>query len=235
MAPARRGRPEGPAISADVVPLLVAPDGTVKVLLARRRFEPDLGELALPGVLILAGETVTDACYRALETKAGVAASTVTALRMAWLADSPVRDERGHTISVSYLAVVDDPAAADLDGNEAFEPSAVPSGLPFDHDVIITEVLGRAHDWLWNEKDPLARHVLGDSFTGTQASALTTCFDPTFNSRNGVRFLKSRPFLRRQDETKATERGRPPATWEFVDASARSRPTGRPSHPRASR
>jgi ADP-ribose pyrophosphatase YjhB (NUDIX family) len=220
MATGRRGRPDGPVISADVVPLLVAPDGGVKLLLSRRQFDPDAGELALPGVLILGGETVTEACLRALDTKSGVPAGTVRCLRMAWLADSPVRDERGHTISVAYLAVINDPDAADRDANEAFDLADIPAGLPFDHDAIIAGVLGKASEWLWDENEPLARDVLGGRFTSSQATAMLGDLDPGFNLTNAPRLLSTRPFLRRVATTKSTGRGRPPATWEFTDPEA---------------
>jgi len=212
-------RPDGPVISADVVPLLVGGDGPIRVLLSKRRFQPHRGQLALPGVLILAGETVAEACLRALDTKAGVDARSVRLLRMGWLSDSPVRDRRGHTISVSYIAVIDDEGAPARKGNESFAIADLPDDLPFDHTAIIERCLAQARDRLWDDAGELARALLGDRFTTPQAVSLLTDLDPSFNTTNTNRLLAKQGCLERAAEPTASGRGRPPSTWTFASAS----------------
>jgi 8-oxo-dGTP diphosphatase len=219
-----RIRPVGPAISADVVPLWPQPDGSVRLLLSRRLFEPWPGRLALPGVLVLNGETLEQACRRALVTKSGIAAEHLRLLQLSGVADSPERDQRGHTISVSYLAVVDDPSAPERPGNATFALAERPSGLPFDHDAIVERALVQARVRLWEDDAALARALLGSPFTTPQAAALLGDIDPGFNGTNTRRVLAAQPSLRRAVPAAGPAgtgpgagRGRPATSWEFAD------------------
>jgi 8-oxo-dGTP diphosphatase len=89
----------GPALTADVV--LLAGDPAASVLLIERRNDPFAGHWALPGGFVEAGETVRDAALRELAEETGVAAED--SLTLLGVYDTPGRDPRGPTVSVTYV------------------------------------------------------------------------------------------------------------------------------------
>jgi 8-oxo-dGTP diphosphatase len=206
-----------PLLSVDVIPLTVREDGTIHVLLSKRIFEPYLGELALPGVLMVAGETLREACLRALASKAGLGEEAVRFLQLAGLADSPTRDERGPTISAGYLAVVDGLAPALRESqNRLRQLDELPPVLPFDHATIIQNALRWVRRHLWDEEGRLARAMLGAQFVTGKAVRVVSQIDPAFNTTNGKRLLASKRFLVQEGRTSGRGAGRPANRWAFV-------------------
>jgi ADP-ribose pyrophosphatase YjhB (NUDIX family) len=208
--------PPSPLVSVDVVPLAVDAFGRVSVVLSRRLFSPYKGRFALPGVLVLAGERLAQAAGRALLTKSGIDTTAVRFTHITQPYDNPARDERGPTVSIAYLAVVE-PGPAKASTNRLVAVDGYdPTGLPFDHASILTDGLAWAALNLWAGQGELARALLGDRFTGVQAATLISGLDPTFNTTNTPRLLRTRTCLRRSTEpVKPAQRGRPPITWEF--------------------
>lgn len=204
-----------PLLSVDVIPLIARAGGDVEVLLSRRIYEPYRGELALPGVLMVAGETLVQACLRALRTKSAVEVPP-RYLKLVGLADSPERDERGPTISAGYLAVIDEGEDALGDArNQLFRADRVPAVLPFDHAAIIRGALAWGGEHLWDGEGALARALLGDRFTTVTAVRLISQLDPAFNITNGGRLLSSKPFLERVGQVAGARAGRPANLWKF--------------------
>lgn len=133
-----------PLVSVDVVPIRYNYDtAAVEVILGRRIFEPALGELALPGVLV-GHEHIDDAAARALRVKVGMPADLVPVTRSVGVFDGDLRDERGPTISIAQLALfppVRDGSSTAYEHDPERHAPVGPSvrGLPFDHDKIISE------------------------------------------------------------------------------------------------
>jgi ADP-ribose pyrophosphatase YjhB (NUDIX family) len=171
--------------------------------------------LALPGVLVVAGESLIEACHRALVTKAGTVPGAVRWMRRVGVHDSPVRDERGPTISISYLAVIEDPEASRRPSNRAYDLSAVPKKLPFDHTAIIAEALGWAAEHLWDEDGSLALALLGPEFSTVRMNGLLSQLDPGFNTTNTTRMLSAQPCLTKTATGPSTG-GRPATVWSFT-------------------
>lgn len=131
-----------PSLTVDVV--LLSGDPATAVLLIERGHEPSAGAWALPGGFVDQGERVYDAALRELAEETGVSAGPLTLLGVY---DTPGRDPRGWTISVTYMQRVEDQLAA-VGGDDAsnarwFDLEALP-GLAFDHAAIIADARAAA-------------------------------------------------------------------------------------------
>lgn len=133
-------RYERPALTVDVV--LVAPQGEVhRVLLIRRKHPPFEGRWALPGGFVDPHEPLRDAARRELWEETGARPAHLEQLHTF---GAPGRDPRGWTVSVAYLAVLEEGEAQGLQpkaGDDAaevgwFDVLALPP-LAFDHADIL--------------------------------------------------------------------------------------------------
>lgn len=93
---------ESPYVTADTV-IFTIKDDDLKVLLIKRENPPFAGSPALPGVFLQKDENAREAALRALKTKAGI---KVGYLEQLYTFDSRHRDPRGHTVSITYFALV---------------------------------------------------------------------------------------------------------------------------------
>lgn len=124
-------KPKTPLLTVDCA----AFDRRGALLLVRRANPPFKGRLALPGGFVDVGETVAEACRRELAEETGV---KVRDLVLVGVYSDPARDPRGHSVSVTFAAVMarartragDDAAAAVWVRDWQSEP------LAFDHDAI---------------------------------------------------------------------------------------------------
>ena len=128
-----------PAVTADCIVITKEPDP--KVLLIERGDKPFKGCWAFPGGFMNMDETTEQCAIRELEEETGLRVSDVHQIG----AYSKVnRDPRGRTITVAYLAIVDEPIAVNGQDDAAkaqwFPLSALPE-LAFDHDEIILDAV----------------------------------------------------------------------------------------------
>lgn len=154
-----------PLISVDVVAIRVV-SGRALFATHARTAEPFLGEHALPGVLLLAGESLSAAVSRALRTKLRV--GDPAAVRQFGAFDGTNRDPRGATISIGHLALLSETGDESVEWHEL----GTDLDLPFDHSEIAAaaaEELGRR---LWGDM-ALTRSLLGPAFTTRNAIDLT--------------------------------------------------------------
>ena len=129
-------RYEKPALTVDVV-LIAHADGNPKVLLIRRKHPPFEGRWALPGGFVDPHESLEDAARRELWEETGTRPARLQQLHTF---GTPGRDPRGWTVSVAYLALLEEGEAWDLQplaGDDAAEVGwfdlLAPPPLAFDH------------------------------------------------------------------------------------------------------
>ena len=133
-------RYEKPSLTVDVV-VVVPMDGQHKILLVQRKYPPFEGCWAIPGGFVNPHEPLEDAARRELWEETGTQPARLEQLHTF---GAPGRDPRGWTISVAYLAILEEQVA------QAFQPRAgddaaqvewfdllAPPPLAFDHADIL--------------------------------------------------------------------------------------------------
>ena len=128
-----------PAVTADCIVITKEPDP--KVLLIERGDEPFKGCWAFPGGFMNMDETTEQCAIRELEEETGLHISEVHQIGAYSKVD---RDPRGRTVTVAYLAIVDEPITVNGQDDAAkaqwFSLSALPE-LAFDHDEIVRDAV----------------------------------------------------------------------------------------------
>ena len=128
-----------PAVTADYI--VITREAEPKVLLIQRGNPPFKGAWAFPGGFIDMDETTEQCAIRELEEETGLRLSDVHQIGAYSKVD---RDPRGRTITVAYLAVIDEPI--DVTGQddaakaEWWSLSDLPH-LAFDHYDIIQDAI----------------------------------------------------------------------------------------------
>ena len=127
---------KSPSITVDCVVF----DERDCLLLIRRRNPPFAGQFALPGGFVDYGETTEAAARRELLEETGLRARD---LRLIGVYSDPKRDPRGHTISIAYLAAVEDgaPTAGDDAAEAQFRADWRELDLAFDHNGIVRDAV----------------------------------------------------------------------------------------------
>lgn len=122
-------------------------DGALHLALHRRPNAPYEGALALPGVLLLAGERLDDAARRALG-KVGLPSAGRAQVRQFGAFDDSNRDLRGATIAIAHFVL--GAAAATAPDAVWVSVTDVPA-LAFGHAVIVAEAVVEARRLLWTD------------------------------------------------------------------------------------
>ena len=150
-----------PIATVDAV-ILTLSEGKLQVLLHRRPQAPFAGAWALPGGFIRETEDADAeaAIGRVLREKAGASGFWVEQLATF---SGPVRDPRGWSISVAYMALVPrDRLPVGTDSVRLFDVDALPP-LAFDHDRILAAGLARLRGK--GAYSTLPATLLGETFT----------------------------------------------------------------------
>lgn len=130
-----------PAVTADVV--AITKEEEPKVLLIQRGFEPYKGCWAFPGGFMEMGETAEECAIRELEEETGLRLDAIVQVGTYSKVD---RDPRGRTITIAFLAIVDEPlsviAQDDAAKAEWFSINTLPT-LAFDHNDIMSDAIHR--------------------------------------------------------------------------------------------
>ena len=128
-----------PAVTADCI--VITKEEEPKVLLIQRGGEPFKGGWAFPGGFMNMDETTEQCAVRELEEETGLRVSNIRQIGAYSKVD---RDPRGRTITVAYLAVVNEPIAVtgqdDAAKAEWWPISDLPH-LAFDHYDIMQDAI----------------------------------------------------------------------------------------------
>lgn len=130
---------------AVTVDMVVLAGRSRQVLLIRRGAPPYVGTLALPGGFVEIDESLDAAARRELSEETGVDVADVT-IKQVGAYGEPGRDPRGRTVSVAYVAVLDDRVETAA-GSDAASASwhaldeLVDQDLAFDHAQIIADAV----------------------------------------------------------------------------------------------
>ncbi len=127
-----------PAVTTDCI--VITKGDNPHVLLIQRGFEPFKGCWAFPGGFLNMDETAEECAIRELEEETGLKIKTV---RQVGAYSKVDRDPRGRTITIAFLAVVDEIMEVEGQDDAAvarwFPLNALPP-LAFDHAEIMDDV-----------------------------------------------------------------------------------------------
>lgn len=130
-------KPITPLIAADIIIELMHRPGRPIVLIERRYPPPGW---AIPGGFVDVGESVEQAAIREAREETALDVSLTGLLGVY---SDPLRDARGHTVSVVYVAQASGEPRA-LDDAKAlavFSPEYPPENLAFDHALVLADYL----------------------------------------------------------------------------------------------
>ncbi len=139
-----------PAVTADCVVMTL--ETNARVLLIERGNEPYKGHWAIPGGFLNMDETTEQCAIRELEEETGLRIDKVHQIGAYSKVD---RDPRGRTISVAYLAIIEEALEARGQDDAAKAKWFYIDDLPpvaFDHDEIMADAIA-LYNSLKNDKD----------------------------------------------------------------------------------
>ena len=187
----------------------------VSVLLIKRKNSPFEKMWALPGGLVLNGESLDDAVNRELKEEAGI---DVNYLEQLYTFGNPVRDPRNHAISVSYFGLVrpkDFQPAAESDAEDVawFNIKKLPK-LAFDHRKIIDVAIKRLRGKL--KYEPVGFELLDKEFPFSDFEKLyQILLDQDLDRRNFKKKIISLGILEELDKSVQRASGRPARLFKF--------------------
>ncbi len=125
-------KPVTPLLTVDAVIIFEG-----KFVLVRRKNPPCEGHFALPGGFVEVGETVETAAAREAKEETGL---DIKIVKLLGVYSDPLRDPRGHTVSVCFLAKGRGNLKAGSDAKDTglFSLNEIPE-LAFDHNKIIED------------------------------------------------------------------------------------------------
>ncbi|MGE8294797.1 MAG: NUDIX hydrolase [Pseudomonas sp.] len=198
----------------DIVALRLSEEGILQVLLLRRQREPFMGQRALPGVLVngrCADASLDAAAARALADKARLQPQY---LEQVTTVGNGVRDPRGWSLSICYLALLAPDVVPQDENLEFVELAAVTSGqqaLPFDHAHLVRLAVERLRGKSVYSSLPL--YLLAPRFTVTEAlAAFQACLgEPVQHTtlRGRLERMKTQGWIGETGEKNYPKMGRP--------------------------
>lgn len=188
-------------LSVDVV-ALTEDEPVPRLVLIRRAGTPHRGATTLPGGLLAAadGETVEQAARRIVRQKAGV--EITGGVAVVDVVSDPLRDERGHTVSIVVAARVPRGTTG------AVPVSAIPDAMPFQHTEIARGALARIGERLLADASTTYA-LLGPETTFVEVFSLLRACTSITDTAARARLDRS-PLYTRTDRYRKTDgSGRP--------------------------
>jgi 8-oxo-dGTP diphosphatase len=202
-------------VSVDAVVFGYDQEQGVSVLLIKRKNEPFQKMWALPGGLVLNGESLDKAVARELKEEAGI---DVNYLEQLYTFGAPDRDPRNHAISVSYFGLVRPQdfqlvAHTDAEDVEWFNIKKLPR-LAFDHKKIIEIAIKRLRGKITYE--PVGFELLDREFPFSDLEKLyQTLLDQEIDRRNFKKKIMALEILEALDTVIQRKSGRPARLYKF--------------------
>lgn len=206
--------PSDPSLAVLVV-ILTVTEGDLRVLLIQRSAPPDVGQWAIPGGALAAGESLDGAAVRKLAEETGV-----TDVFLEQLYTFSDLDERspGDSVAVTYFALVDH-ARVRLASRSAWRPAWFPLAALPDLALHNDRVLATARTRLTNklEYTNAAYSLLPELFTFTQLQDIyESILGRELDKRNFRRRLLASNLLVETDQTVKAGRHRPARLYRFA-------------------
>ncbi|MEO6995589.1 MAG: NUDIX domain-containing protein [Lacunisphaera sp.] len=188
-----------PAVTVDGV-VFGFDETDLKLLLIRRRIEPNKGAWALPGGFVNINEGLEEAARRELHEETGI---EELYLEQLYTFGEPKRDPRERVISVAYYALVklsEHTVRAASDAVEvAWFPVAELPNLAFDHERIVDTGLKRLKAKVRYE--PIGFELLPEKFTlGELQRLYETVLEQSLDKRNFRKRILGMELLEALDE-----------------------------------
>jgi 8-oxo-dGTP diphosphatase len=202
-------------VSVDAVVFGYDQEHGISLLLIKRRYDPFQKMWALPGGLVLNGESIDDAVNRELKEEAGI---DVNYLEQLYTFGAPDRDPRNQVVSVAYFGLVrpkDFQLSAQTDAEDVawFSIKKLPR-LAFDHKKIIDMALKRLRGKITYE--PVGFELLEKEFPFSDLENLyQTLLDQDIDRRNFKKKIMSLDILEETDSTIQRKAGRPARLFRF--------------------
>jgi 8-oxo-dGTP diphosphatase len=202
-------------VSVDAVVFGYDQEHGISLLLIKRRYDPFQKMWALPGGLVLNGESIDDAVNRELKEEAGI---DVNYLEQLYTFGAPDRDPRNQVVSVAYFGLVrpkDFQISAQTDAEDVawFSVKKLPR-LAFDHKKIIDMALRRLRGKITYE--PVGFELLEKEFPFSDLESLyQTLLDQDIDRRNFKKKIMSLGILEETDSTIQRKAGRPARLFRF--------------------
>lgn len=111
-----------------------------RIVLVQRKNPPFEGKFALPGGFVDIGETVESAVIREAREETGL---SIEIVKLLGVYSDPLRDPRGHTVSICYLSQGHGTLEAGSDAKDVFlfGVNDLPE-MAFDHNMILEQARG---------------------------------------------------------------------------------------------
>jgi len=198
-------------LAADIV-VFAFLENKLKVLLVRRRFEPGVGQWAIPGGFVREEESLEAAALRELQEETGLKQSSY--LEQLYTFGEVKRDPRARVISVSYIHLINHPEKLNL---KASDDAAEVKW--FDINSLPALSFGKAHrdilEYAWQrlkwklEYSNVALSMLPEKFTLTELQRLyEAVYHKKIDKRNFRKKILAIDFVEPIDAVKQ-EMGRP--------------------------
>lgn len=202
-------------VSVDAVVFGYDHENGVSVLLIKRKNAPFQKVWALPGGLVLTGESLDGAVNRELREEAGI---DVNYLEQLYTFGDPGRDPRNHVVSISYFGLVrpqDYQLSAQSDAEDVawFSIKKLPR-LAFDHKKIIGAAVKRLRGKITYE--PVGFELLDKEFPFSDLEKLyQALLDQEIDRRNFKKKIMSLGILEDLNRTVQRGTGRPARLFRF--------------------
>lgn len=200
-------------VAVDIV-IFTIQEGTLKVLLVKRRIPPFKDQLAIPGGFVLPEEDLAEAALRELREETGV---NNVYLEQLYSFGDPKRDPRGRIISIAYFALIsaDHRLTAGTDAAEAnWWPVHHIPPLAFDHAKILAYAIERLRNKL--EYTTVGFQLLPSKFTlGELQAVYEVILEKELDKRNFRRKIAELSVLKPLKEFRS-DVGRPAQLFQFV-------------------